>query len=59
MGFYNKDMDDELQKLVYNCRNTKDADKYQWESFLKEIKMRDNYRKNNILQIIPELKEYF
>lgn len=56
--FYNKDMDDELQKLIYNCKNVKETNKYQWELFVKEIKMRDSYRKNDILKIIPELKEY-
>lgn len=57
-GFFNKDMDDELKKLVYNCRNVKETNKYLWECFIKEIKMRDSHRKNDILKIIPELKEH-
>ena len=57
-GFFNKDMDDELRKLIYNCRNTGDTDNYNWKRFVKEINMRDGHRKNSILQVIPELGEY-
>lgn len=58
VGFFNKDMDDEVKKLIYNCRNVKETNKYLWERFIKEIKMRDSYRKNDISKIIPELKEH-
>lgn len=56
--FVNKDMNYELKKLIYNCRKPKENNKYLWKCFINEISMRDNYRKNNIEKIIPELKGY-
>jgi len=29
-----------------------------WQTFCKEIQMRDKYRQNTITNIIPEIKEY-
>ena len=57
-GFVNNDTDDELEKLIYNCNNAIETNKYQWQAFVKEITMRDKHRGNSVFDTLPELKEY-
>lgn len=44
----------EVQALV-----TQDADTTHWDSFCQIIDIRDNYRKNRIFNILPQLKPYW
>ena len=56
MKFENKDSNKFLSDLIRLCDNpNKNSD---WKGFCREIHMRDNYRKNSITDIIPEIKEY-
>jgi len=34
------------------------SDQTHWTSFCKEIIMRDNFRKNNIADVIPEITQH-
>jgi len=56
MEFVNKDCNKLLSDLINLCDNP--DMKGDWEGFCKEIQMRDNYRKNSITSIMPEVKEY-
>lgn len=57
VDFVNKNMNNELEKLILNLQQNKfNPDNF--NNFIKEIRLRDNYRCNNIVNIIPELKEY-
>ncbi len=55
-NFANKDCDQKLDDLIGMCQSS-GSDKY-WQIFCKEIEMRDKYRQNTIINIIPQLKEY-
>lgn len=56
MQFENKDSNRLLSDLIRLCDNpNKNGD---WKGFCREIQMRDSYRKNSIIKIIPEIKEY-
>ena len=56
MQFVNKDCNQKLSDLINLCDNP-DTQGH-WDSFCKEIQMRDSYRKNSITSIMPEIKEY-
>ena len=56
MQFVNEDCNKKLSDLINLCDNP-DTQGH-WDSFCKEIQMRDRYRKNSITSIMPEIKEY-
>ena len=56
MQFVNEDCNQKLSGLINLCDNP-DTQGH-WDSFCKEIQMRDSYRKNSITSIMPEIKEY-
>ena len=56
MQFVNEDCNQKLSDLINLCDNP-DTHGH-WDSFCKEIQMRDRYRKNSITSIMPEIKEY-
>ena len=47
------------RQLINLCYNTNSFDKKLWWKFCQEIRMRDKHRKNNIINILPEIEEYF
>mgnify|MGYP003656173221 CR=1 len=55
-NFVNKDCHQKLDDLITMC-NISSSDTH-WQTFCKEIQMRDKYRQNNITNIIPQIKEY-
>ena len=53
--FANGDCNQKLEDLIEMCKT---SDQTYWQSFCKEITMRDNFRKNRITDVIPEIKQY-
>ena len=56
--FANKDMAKAIDQLIDICYNTNDFNIKNWQIFCKEIRMRDKHRKNNIINILPELERF-
>jgi sulfatase maturation enzyme AslB (radical SAM superfamily) len=54
--FENKDCHPKLDDLINMCKSS--GTDTHWQTFCKEIQMRDKYRQNNITNIIPQIKEY-
>jgi MoaA/NifB/PqqE/SkfB family radical SAM enzyme len=54
-----KNINTPTRQLINLCYNTNNFNKKLWLNFCKEIYMRDTHRKNNIISILPEIKEYF
>ena len=54
--FVNQESNKKLSDLMTLCDEP--GTKSNWKNFCDEIQMRDTYRKNNITNIIPEIKEY-
>ena len=52
--FLNDDCNQKLEDLIKMCKT---SDQTHWQSFCKEITMRDNFRKNRITDVIPEIKQ--
>ena len=52
--FLNKDCNQKLEDLIKMCKT---SDQTHWQSFCKEITMRDKFRKNKITDVIPEIKQ--
>jgi hypothetical protein len=50
----NEDCNEKLEDLIEMCKT---SDQTHWQSFCKEITMRDNFRKNKITDVIPEIKQ--
>lgn len=48
-----------IENLISNLNKEHKEYNQQWQNFKKEIIMRDNFRKNSIFEVLPELKEYF
>ena len=57
--FVNRDTNITIENLISNLKKEHKEYDQQWQNFKKEITMRDNARKNNIFEVLPELKEYF
>jgi hypothetical protein len=58
-NFVNHDTNIIIENLINNLKIEHNDYNQQWQSFKREIKMRDNFRKNSVFSILPELKEYF
>jgi sulfatase maturation enzyme AslB (radical SAM superfamily) len=54
-NFKNTECHQKLDDLIEMC---KISDQTHWNSFCKEIIMRDNFRKNNITDVIPEIGQH-
>lgn len=54
-GFLNMECNQKLDDLIEMCKT---SDQTHWNSFCKEILMRDNFRKNNIADVIPEIGQH-
>jgi len=54
-NFKNTECHQKLDDLIEMC---KISDQTYWNSFCKEIIMRDNFRKNNITDVIPEIGQH-
>jgi MoaA/NifB/PqqE/SkfB family radical SAM enzyme len=55
-NFANKDTGKDIDNLIDMCKNPGTAE--DWQRFCTEIQMRDKFRKINIVNVIPEIKEY-
>lgn len=53
--FLNRDCNQKLEDLIKMCKK---SDQTHWQSFCKEITMRDNFRQNRITDVIPEIKQF-
>lgn len=54
--FVNKDCNEKLDELIEMCKSKSNT--LRWQTFCKEIAMRDKYRKNSITSVMPQIKEY-
>ena len=54
--FTNKEMTKAIDLLIDMCYNTNNFDVKNWQTFCKEVTMRDKHRNNNILNTLPELE---
>jgi len=54
--FANKDCHQKLDDLIEMCKSS--GSTTHWKRFCEEIKMRDKYRKNSIIKVIPQMKEH-
>jgi len=54
--FANKECHQKLDDLIEMCESS--GSTTHWKRFCKEINMRDKYRKNSIIKIIPQMKEH-
>ena len=60
--FKNQDTAGAVDRLIDMCNNTivsDDKNNLLWNSFIKEVKMRDKQRGNCIVDVIPELGQFF
>ena len=60
--FRNQNTADSVDKLVDMCNNTivsNNKNNFLWDSFVKEVKMRDKQRGNCIVDVIPEIRQFF
>jgi MoaA/NifB/PqqE/SkfB family radical SAM enzyme len=60
--FENQNTAGSVDRLIDMCNNTivgDDKNNLRWESFIKEVKMRDKQRGNCIVDVIPELRQFF
>jgi len=55
-NFVNKDCNEKLNELIEMCKSKSNT--LRWQTFCKEIAMRDKYRKNSITSVMPQIKEY-
>ena len=53
--FENLECHQKLDDLIEMCKT---SDQTHWNSFCKEIIMRDNFRKNNVTNVIPEIGQH-
>lgn len=54
--FANKECHQKLDDLIEMCKSSESTK--HWERFCEEIEIRDKYRKNSIIKVIPQMKEY-
>lgn len=57
--FMNKDTYTVIKSLINSLETEHQDYKKNWKTFTNMIKMRDKIRNNSILDVIPELKQYF
>ena len=60
--FKNQDTAGSIDNLIDMCNNTlvsNKKDNLLWSSFIKEVKMRDKQRGNCLVDVIPELRQFF
>ena len=60
--FKNRNTIGSVDNLIDMCNNvvvSNKKDNLLWNSFIKEVKMRDTQRGNCIVDVIPELKQVF
>jgi MoaA/NifB/PqqE/SkfB family radical SAM enzyme len=48
-----------VDELIEMCNNTNKLDENLWNTFKKQIKMRDAHRGVNITSVVPEFEQYF
>ena len=56
LQFVHKECNQKLKDLIDFCDHPDNEG--DWDKFCKEIKMRDEHRKNSITTVMPEIKEY-
>jgi len=60
--FENQDTAGSVDKLIDMCNNTivsNNKNNFLWDSFIKEVKIRDKQRGNCIVDVLPELRQFF
>jgi hypothetical protein len=60
--FENQNTAVSVDRLIDMCNNIvvgDDKNNLLWESFIKEVKMRDEQRGNCIVDVIPEIRQFF